>query len=293
MTGGTVSLDSSVSTKQLAEYLATVYFGPASDRFYRYVQRAYRDLSRTLHTADVATRDERLLACRAYLIARLDAAAEHSVVADWSSKTHAQQAFDDWHVESCTALMSQFGAEMTYGHAQKWVNMALKYAFTAHGLGVTDIGHIALLYPYAHVPLDRVVMSGLIEQDPTFPLLPCVWSKLRREEYFRIQDAIRERYSDCPMDVEFKLWRSNAAPPILRDRRSSAHPRTSEEKSMRVEYDEASREFRIYRDECDSDYTTMPYQGQVQSYRALDADTFKVVGQFGDVSVFNAYGKLV
>ena len=62
---------------------------------------------------------------------------------------------------------------------------------------------------------------------------------------------------------------------------------------MRVEYDEASREFRIYRDECDSDYTTMPYQGQVQSYRALDADTFKVVGQFGDVSVFNAYGKLV
>ena len=62
---------------------------------------------------------------------------------------------------------------------------------------------------------------------------------------------------------------------------------------MRVEYDEPLRQFRIYRNEYDSFYVTLSHDATFQSFRVLDDKTFEVVGQWGDVAVYNADGRMI
>lgn len=62
---------------------------------------------------------------------------------------------------------------------------------------------------------------------------------------------------------------------------------------MRVEYDESLGQFRIYESEFASQYTTANYSGRVRSFEVVSDNTFEVVGEFGQVDVFNADGRIV
>ncbi|MDO9538187.1 MAG: hypothetical protein Q7J68_07700 [Thermoplasmata archaeon] len=59
----------------------------------------------------------------------------------------SQAAFDKWHQESCEKLIRYYkgeGLECTYGQAQKWFNMTLKYCW----LFLND-KRLEPWYPYA------------------------------------------------------------------------------------------------------------------------------------------------
>jgi hypothetical protein len=95
---------------------------------------------------------------------------------------------------------------MSYGHAQKWVNMTLKYLFTAHGLGLDNAGDIATWYPYAHVPIDQILMRALYGDGFVHSPRPRAWSTINQRDYIDFQMSVRRTYVECPMDVEFMLW---------------------------------------------------------------------------------------
>ncbi len=202
------TVDTTIKRGDFRRYLGVLYFGVDQPGFRRYISRAYRDLSRTLHTADSAgSRDERVEVVNTELSARLVTAAAGKKV-----KCKDESAFDRWHEETCESLIVGFGGtELSYGHAQKWLNMSLEYLFTAHVLKLADIGKIEAWYPFAHMPIDNVVLDQLA--DLGFPYTcPRPWSKLTKDDYLAFQSALRKTYKQCPIDVEFMLWRGDGNP---------------------------------------------------------------------------------
>jgi hypothetical protein len=190
-----------------ANYLAVMVFGTNDEPLRRYVNRAYRDLSRTLHTDGSGdSRTVRVDGCRDVLIKRLKEAREHG------GGVTSQESFDAWHDRTCADLVGTFGEGMFYGHAQKWVNMSLEYLFTAHGLGLEDIGEIATWYRGAHLPVDRVIVEALYRDGFAHEPRPTVWSQLDEASYVAFQKSVCEFYKEeCRMDIDFRLWREGTA----------------------------------------------------------------------------------
>jgi len=204
-------MDTQMKPADFRRYLGVLYFGTdTAPPFQRYVNRAYRDLSRTLHTDGTAgSREARVDATASELSAHL------TEVAGRKKRAWRKEAdFDRWHDETCAALIATFGGdEMCYGHAQKWVNMSLKYLFTASALKLDDIGLLESLYPFAHMPIDNIVLDALAEQGFEHKC-PRPWSKLGKDDYLAFQNAVRSTYKECPMDVEFMLWRGSGTPTL-------------------------------------------------------------------------------
>ena len=203
-------METKMQPKDFKRYLAVLYFGAERPDFRRYIDRAYRDFNRTLHTTgSPKARQDRVEAAAVELSARLRKAA-----AVKKPKLASESTFDGWHEETCDALISAFGGdEMSYGHAQKWLNMTLKYLFTADALKLEDIGQIESWYPFAHLPIDNVVLEALARAGFDHKL-PLPWSKLTKDEYLNFQRSVRETFKECPMDVEFMLWRAGGTPTL-------------------------------------------------------------------------------
>lgn len=99
--------------------------------------------------------------------------------------------------------------DFTYGHAQKWINMMLKYlAVFQHPTVLKD-------YPYLHIPVDSIVYEEA--EDPTagiaVPRPPegKTWSKLSGEQYRTYQEQLRVAIADqaediTPLDWEAAVW---------------------------------------------------------------------------------------
>jgi hypothetical protein len=205
---GQTQVNTKMQTQDFSRYLGVLYFG-SGKTFERYINRAYRDFNRTLHIQDKkVSRQDKVKDCTDYLLARLAEAKDGRVVC------RSQEDFDVWHEKTCDDLIQSFGeSDMFYGHAQKWVNMTLKYLFTMHGLGLEKIDTIADWYPFAHMPIDKVVLRALGKNDFSHPR-PEVWSQLGKADYLALQHALRSTYVECPMDVEFMLWRGEGKPSL-------------------------------------------------------------------------------
>ena len=217
-------MDTKMKPKDFRRYLAVLYFGTDKPGFRRYIDRAYREVNRTLHTTDSPKeREGRVEAAAVELSTRFVTAA-----AGKKAKSASESVFDGWHEETCDALIKAFGGdEMSYGHAQKWLNMSLKYLFTAHALKLDDIGQIESWYPFAHLPVDNVVLQALARAGFDHKM-PLPWSKLTKDDYLVFQHSVRVAFKKCPMDVEFKLWRGDGIPKL---RAKSASGKSTEPKA--------------------------------------------------------------
>ena len=165
-------------------------------------KRAYRDVNRTIHgmgslkDAD-ELRDE-----------------IHQSIVDFVERLEEvtdQGEFDWRHRDWCLGAMATFSNYphrdrerfgLTYGQAQKWLNMTLKYLSVLGHTGVSSI------YPYLHAPLDRVVYRqarkawGLAAPAGT-------WSKLGEKKYCEYQESLRDAAQgdfESVMDWEADLW---------------------------------------------------------------------------------------
>ena len=168
------------------------------------VERAYLDLSRTLHGVNESTDSK----------ATKDSARElvESILANATSALRGwpQVAFDDWHRQSCEEVCTHYrrgGYKKFYvGQAQKWINMAMKYALTLAPLGMLEVPAAQSLRSVAHVPLDNYMMDAFRRFGP--PNLGTAWSRIvDYEQYFLYQQWIRTHFrGSSPLDVEFHLW---------------------------------------------------------------------------------------
>lgn len=106
-----------------------------------------------------------------------------------------QDMFDQWHKISCERLVEYSTKILTYGQAQKWINMTLK------NLSMLDHRLTESTYEFYHVPIDNFVLKA------TKYKLSCAWSKLNNyEEYLNFQKWFRNYYKGIPLDEEFGMW---------------------------------------------------------------------------------------
>jgi len=190
-----------------AETLATLYFGPAriDDSLGRYINRAYRDMNRTLRLGAL---DD---AVRRALRAEAGETLRDAIVRLAQGVEPTTSAFDAWHRQTCESLRSVYAARsvmFTHGQAQKWVNMTLKYVFVALALDIAGTPQqLRAFYACAHLPIDSIVLGGLRKQSFDGPLRNGAWSRHDDyDAYLAFQRAVRERFG-CGLDAELMLWR--------------------------------------------------------------------------------------
>lgn len=92
--------------------------------------------------------------------------------------------------------------QFTYGQAQKWVNMSLKYLYV---MGFDDMSHIERVI---HVPVDSLIIDAANELGVRWP--SASWSKLDNySEYLAFQKKLRQKIPDrteCPLVWENHAW---------------------------------------------------------------------------------------
>lgn len=183
------------------DFLVRCYFGEGVDLIKMAVERAYLDLNRTLHgfathkNADLLRNDSHKLMI--------------SLVKMLQGKKMTQPVFNKWHFKSCKELRQHFwtgGFErFTYGQAQKWINMTLKYVFA---MGEKRLPGFESCYPFAHIPIDNVFVDAL--QVYKKVSLPCAWSRIDDYQvYLKLQKEFWSTFpNSIPLAVEFRLWMS-------------------------------------------------------------------------------------
>ena len=165
------------------------------------INNAYLDTNRTLHGIFEHTNKKLIRAsAQKHLLESIDEV--------FTKGGHSQTTFDKWHRKTCTGLINcyeSFGfGEFTVGHAQKWLNMAVKYAFVlGPNFPPAYFTSFEYLYKLSHIPLDSIIIARLqCEGFEDFK-----WSKqIDYDQYLNRQIWIRQRFDITPLDLERQLW---------------------------------------------------------------------------------------
>lgn len=167
-------------------------------------RRAYRDLSRTLHGMGNHPDAE-----------SLRTATDQSIVefVDNLTDINTVAQFNEFHKRWCTESIARFANaphpdrhfSLSYGQAQKWLNMALKY--------LAVLGHetVNSVYDFLHIPVDRIIYEQAKNLGVPTPERTA-WSRLGKKQYDEYQKALREKikatFGDhyAPLDWETDKW---------------------------------------------------------------------------------------
>ena len=199
--------DNSIDNKDVLFFLKSSLFGSEYSEKYNTdagkidlaIKRAYRDMNRTIDEDDkekIKIEKCRVVDCLKGLI-----------IEKQINKIIDQPSFDEWHSKLCEAVTDK--KFYTFGQAQKWVNMTLKY------LLVLDYEPVLRLIQYLHVPIDKVVVGKALEgEHPLFDGNPdeyLPWSKKIKDgpknNYYKFQDSLRKAIKGLhPIQWEFKAW---------------------------------------------------------------------------------------
>lgn len=115
--------------------------------------------------------------------------------------------FDGTHLITCDKIISvgsKYGFVFCVGQVQKILNMFFKYILLIDERLNTHLD-------YFHIPLDGVILNGIIQHETKSPLLPqiakkCIpWSKINDYgNYMALQEELRKNYN-CPIVSEFNM----------------------------------------------------------------------------------------
>ena len=97
--------------------------------------------------------------------------------------------FPKWHEKSCNALIACYGGQISYGQAQKWLNMLLKYLY------VYDVKGYESLFAEERprtmdLPVDTTVIKKLRKYGVNPPAIG--WSKWDKGTYCAYQASARD-----------------------------------------------------------------------------------------------------
>ena len=164
--------------------------GKTDDPIEKAIFVAYRDLCRTIRGFSKHKDHDRIYyTCVEVLQDEIKTLLNHS--------KPSQEYFDKWHKFACDRLKCFSEDILTYGQAQKWINMTLKY------ISIFEHKITEATYEYYHVPIDKYILKATNYKFDT------AWSKINSyEKYMRFQKWFREKYNGIPLDEEFKLWLS-------------------------------------------------------------------------------------
>lgn len=208
------------------EFLMYAYFGiTKADKkdiiLKKSAERAYLDLCRTIkfktENEDVKTKYKAQI-CEMLV-------KEYGVLLNAAeSSDDKQSAFDSEHNRICEEIIKAYSeiSGLTYGQAQKWLNMMLKYVLLVEGDSV--------LKSYLHIPVDSYMMQTVGSDNSKMKhclKLECVpkkdgtvgkysestskpWSKWNYDEYIAFQNSVRTAVSESdynsPIEWENEAW---------------------------------------------------------------------------------------
>ena len=164
--------------------------------------RAYRDMCRTIRF-EKGVSQKLKNDCRTIVVKLIETEINKCNSIDTVEK------YDEFHDSLCSRIIdcydNQTIAEITYGQAQKWVNMTMKYLCVLYE-GQCD--WLNKIYSFLHIPIDSIILEKKKKEFPNeFPVNNIPWSQLSREEYITIQNKLRAVIKDVTlMDWEFKAW---------------------------------------------------------------------------------------
>lgn len=183
------------------EFLKTLYFGAYTNPYEAASRRAYLDMNRTLRFGNlevVARKNTRNI-----IVELLE-----TEIISIMKKRRTQMEYDNWHQILSTKMIDEYdkqGVHFTYGQAQKWINMTLKYLY------VLCPDKVENNFPNLHIPLDNYVFSvAQKEFDIKYPTKP--WSRWESyDDYMEYQKLIRNNLTDvAPLSWEFVFWLKEA-----------------------------------------------------------------------------------
>lgn len=190
--------------EQQRTFLLRIYFG-AEDEENGFTNRAYRDMSRTLHGLSKLGNKEALKTnARNVLKSSLTELAGLTP----SSQNSLEKGFDDWHGEACLRVVKAFGPKTNefsfhYGQAQKWLNMTVKYRWF-----FSSNNELGEWHRVAHIAVDDLVLNASKECGIKRPTTES-WSRWNEDQYKSFQSDIREyanQHNKTPLALEHEWW---------------------------------------------------------------------------------------
>ncbi len=185
--------------EDIIEFLKTIYFGNLSDPLKAASNRAYRDMNRTIRFNSLQSTERRKL--------RECTTTKFSEEIDYlcSCAVKSQDDYDSWHYNVCKSIIKTYAksdVKLTYGQAQKWVNMTIKYLYILEAYTFDDV------FEYLHIPIDRYILD-IVHDELGIESPKVVWSKWDDydKEYLDYQKKIRNKIIGCePLRWEFSNW---------------------------------------------------------------------------------------
>lgn len=183
--------------EDILKFLKAAYFGDFSDRYKVACNRAYRDMNRTIRFNGLPIED------REKPKSKVKEKFEEKIKELTHNKISRQDEFNDWHKEVCDQILEIYkekGITLTYGQAQKWINMTIKYLY------VLEPETFDGVFDFLHIPIDKYVLD--IAKELGVERIKGAWSKLDDyEEYLKYQENIKEKIGEiAPLRWEFRNW---------------------------------------------------------------------------------------
>ena len=203
----------SLGLKKQREFLFQTYFGVKGDEFDLFISRAYRDMNRTLHGIGKLNKKLKndILAHAKEIVKQSFTNLRNKTAPNKVQKLRAE--FDDWHGKSCNTLKKYYAkrlnslskTRLTYGQAQKWLNMTLKYCWVCGG---DEIKWLDLWFKAAHMPIDAIILEAIKGEKVKAALPPVTWSKWNsKSEYAALRKALRRhKKGKFALELEFEWW---------------------------------------------------------------------------------------
>lgn len=188
--------------ENIKKFYRICVFGTEENNEKATAKRAYRDMCRTIRFEKGVSQKQKN-DCRARVVKLIETEIKNCNSIDTVEK------YDKFHDSLCLHIIdcydNQTIAEITYGQAQKWVNMTMKYLCVLYE-GQCD--WLNKIYSFLHIPIDSIILDKAKKEFPNeFPVNNTPWSQLSREEYITIQNKLRAVIKDVTlMDWEFKAW---------------------------------------------------------------------------------------
>ena len=191
-----------IDDSDILEFLKFSYFGNLKDPREVASNRAYRDMCRTIKFNGLS--EENRLKLRKKV--KNDFKTE---IDNLTSKI--QGDFDKWHEQLCKKIIDEYKKskiQLSYGQAQKWVNMTIKYLYILEVEGYT----FDSIFEDLHIPIDNYVFDA-VKKELGIKRPADAWSKLDKKEYLKYQEDIREelrKKNSSPLIWEFENWLKEA-----------------------------------------------------------------------------------
>lgn len=191
-----------IKKEELLKFLKFSYFGNLKDPIEATSNRAYRDMCRTIKFNGLSEKNRLKLRKKV----KDDFKTE---IDNLTSKI--QGDFDKWHEQLCKKIIDEYKKskiQLSYGQAQKWVNMTIKYLYILEVEGYT----FDSVFENLHIPIDNYVFDA-VEKELGIKRPADAWSKLDKKEYLKYQEDIREelrKKNSSPLIWEFENWLKEA-----------------------------------------------------------------------------------